>query len=1448
MKLCNSLLIFILLLAGCTPKQQENNTHREAPTYKHEISVNKKLVNSISEIQNSYKLNKPLVETRKIENLIIAVKSMEAYVLNESNLINPEINDSGRMHPSFRLLIEIYTEALNLLLYQDPMSDEVKQLLYNFKGTVLNQCMYSDRFCEEATAFRTPYAVGVLANLFSKDTEKVQLQISQWISEKEKVEKLNELDQHDDPRITKAIKEVVFNYHILKYFGEVETSLTTDMFIQFSGTFFTYVDVTDRSDAFLNNYMTDLTNVLLSQSRQKPSPKSCSIFNVIKREKFNKLVTTLKSGLSVQLTKHYYACHTPEQIAAKIEADEEERKQISLKKIEEEGVWSGYFKNYHARKHILNENFSEVVSSYGLDKDIPIYLINLMDKTYYGKLSFDEKEILFKNLTEDDLVNYIKLSEVYAKINFLYSMQFTFNAYNEAIQEAYAEHGIVNSKFVQDVYDSLKLKTGDVWYSYKEYAEFLRLGLNDIYSKISPDRKKEVEELYKQMRDHKLESTKVANLINVAVSYPIVLATTYIAGTDGGGTIDIKVTFFGGVVDEVKIPTVRPLEGYFIAMLPNILQLVDYGYRGYQPHELERNYGLGAAIRNGFFETVNLDLGEKNQGTIHNLKLFFNRYVEHNQTWAEFAVREIESMRKIKINHWDRLKGICDAPISSERKILLNDLYDNLYMDTKATPGSVSETDLQFGESVFAKKRYAVGLYNEIQRLKRTYKVIVASLQESGVENQQELVDSMKKAIRPHYTHLNNILVKRSELLQDLDVQGDFCYKALNKMERFQQNLLQRNAVDYVAKLHAAMQLLRKYKFVTDMTEAAGTLTDANEDDEIDNKDVKLTARPIYQAMQEVAKKEATSSADPYQKYLLEELAESKVLRRVVSDLGLVGEEALTEALNLILMPHNMDDEFGYSISGMKVRAKSLDDTDTYLRRQGGFDKSLLILTREDQFFRVREEVKALKASSLDVEKYFAESKRVIDDLATMREELELKEGEEFDVPLNSKLSVKIKNFKSYKDITSIKDAEVKYKADRKEFMISALEALFGLNQKGNQIFNWSQEHIRPKHLGSFYSRNLLDYKNGSLIIPNKIDESDFNLDCALDTPFDQFHATAGCREDGVKASRVVKDFIDRAESFYLGDEELFPLHPGKEVMAEVKAGKIELDEFEQLIQDTYFSSESIANYNPSDTVRYFKYYKRKLEPEEWTWFEGFLAKEFTTGLSKDRLHRPQNVPILPGVYDFEYFMNSWKLGTINDLLLESNTTTIPLFRSYFRSQVMKTINYTDKVIEEMRRAEVNYGNEEVVENDKIVIAKLPEIKFTHEDYQNFKVDPDELRDFVTLKVKERDANSVILLTDVNPKNVGIKLEEDDEEKSNMFEVESYMNNLFSTFEKFHCELMPKAGDIDFDSDLDMKIKDLKSCEQKAKVWIKFKLCKDAQKYAEFNETYNVDLYCAGVE
>ena len=1357
------LILLVLIFAACTKEKTRNNKHDVIPDYKREVNIDEKKIESVQQIQECYNQNRPEIKSQDPSRVLKALAEIEKYVLNEDNLTNPEVHDQGTLRKDFRHLLDLYGYGISLLLSQSHKSKDFSKILDNYKTTIFSDCNIDHIDCKYAAAFKGSYGANILGYLVAKDIDRLKTKDKKDLKENE-------------------IKEVIFGLYVLKNFSERKTDLTGDTFIQFSSVFFSAVDIENITDPIFNKYLLDLQNIMVRKTGKDVSKESCSVFNVIDPLLLKERKSTLKSSFISQLLTHFYKCSTSNEIIGKIIKYEEVKKKYSQEFIEKNGKWFEVKYDIHSRKFVIEKYYKYLIETFKVDKEIPMHVLHLMDQLFYGKIRTNELDALLSRFSQGDMKLLIETAEPYAQLNFLYLMKHTYFTLNLGLEKNYRTHKSVNRDFVQGVYDHLWDGVGDNWIDFKISVSRLNKGISDVFQRLNQKNKSLLKDQYSLLKDKKLDPSNINELINSFVTDPIIIAMTYFSGKSGGGNMQLRSSYLSGLDNLTTVSTMKPLNSYFKTSNRNALQLLDYGYVGFEPTEFEKNVNLSIAVKTGFFDIINFDLGSENKGYAHNLKLFFEKYVEDNRDSLEITNRDVEKLRTLRESHWGRVKKFCENPISVVHKIKYSDLSGMIYLNAKESMRNLGKGDLEHISEFYKKHDRFKYIIREINGLKRTYQVLKTVLFEVG-KDKPSLLKSFRAAMLPHYRSQKNILKASDEFLKDIQGQRS-CLLTLMKMERFKKNILQRQTVMYLSEVYSAMQVLSSLK------------------DNVDG----LNASEIKDELSNIL----SSTNDIYKKRMLEKVINSSVLRVVENQIlvketvggvdqrvATSGYDLLVKAMNLALSVHNMDADFGWPITDMSTRAVSL--TEKFIGYRGGFDEETFKISDFDQRMRIREELYKLSAKAGDMRKYFRGDLEVISEIEGI--------DDEEDVLVNPGIEILSKNYKEFSD--SISSSEKRYKItfrngmSRETFVAYSLEKMFGNNQNGNHMFHWNATISRHNVLTSHFSHILNFYKEGLVNIPKDVENADLDVSCSMDVSFSTQRTVSGCESFSIPASEIVSKYMNLTQLFYLGEDELIPM-----------TGSIDgLDVDNQLVENTLLNSDHIEYYKPGRILNYFQYYKYRERPEKWTWFDQFLADKFTTNEARDQKFHLLNLSVIYGVRNFERYYSDVKKSRYGQFLLPVSSGIQDVMRDYYRSSIMTGISNTEKIIEEVVKLEQTAS-----------LDLFPELRVKNRDVVDLQ--SVSTRGWVDIIIDQRSsgprAGSLILLGDGD------------------YEVGQYKSQQVIDFAKFDCVLLPRVGDSDFNASLyKWMIKDgIENCDVMTKNWIDFKTCEVEKKRAAHFSNY----------
>ena len=1103
---------------------------------------------------------------------------------------------------------------------------------------------------------------------------------------------------------------------------------------------------------------------MVRQSRGSPSISSCSIFDSIDPLLFKEINSLLKSEFISQLTVHFYKCNSSEEIYKRIIEVEDQKKQAAIRVIESHGSWEKIYNDFHYRSYILRKNNQKALESFGIRKELPLSRIYFLDQIFYGKISFSEKSALLNRFTQEELVDLIYQVEQFSQENFLYSMNYTFHTFNSALENSYQRNNNIGKDFVQNVYDKLWEKTGDIWVDYKESIIRLKIVLGDIFIRLNLENRTKYKKDIDSLRGKKLEKTAINNLINLTVTYPIVLATNYIVGKDGGGTMKITVSWVDWLDNSIEISTTNPLRDYFNRDKDINLQLLDFGFLSYKPNEIEKSMGLATAIKTGFFDIINFDLGHPNQGSFHNLELFFKRYVDQNDESLSYSIDIIEDIKKMQENEWPKLQRLCQDSIRSNRKIIIKHLYQDFILDSSEENPGLGRGDLKHIETIMKLGLSIRNLETEINYTKRTYQVIFSAL--LGNESEKLVFkNSLANFFLKRLKVLSHMISLKKQFFKDLGGENYKCLLQLEKFQNYQQNYLQRKTIEYLAKVHAGMNILNQI--------------DISADDDSSRIEEKITNY-------------ADVIRDSVTKELIYEIKDSKVLELIENQLNFSGGNLIHEALNLILLPHNFRGSFGYPISDMNVTTNSLTDPSRYLLRRGNINKFTFVISPQDQYFRVREELKSMTAKVGQLRHFFGSL-----GLAGLSKELQ----DEDIIKLNPNMIVDIENLKHYKE--NLKNSEskrhiVRYNENRSKFVKDALEKFYGNNQDGQQIFNYSTEYKRSDFFQKVLNHNIQNYIDGPFLLPKEIfsfsvqNQKLLDLSCFLDTPFDRLEPSLGCEKISIDSDNIVNNHVKALDLLYFEKDELAPLMEGS-------------DSTTKLVEETYLNNHNIPQYNPGEILRNFRYYKHRESPELWTWFDTFLARHFTTRSGYDNFNTV-TTNFIKGTTLYEFFYKDLIKARYDEQLFELDKEPLKIFRNYYRAPIIRSLILIDNIIDSIVESE--YTKDE---------KDFPQIAIRRKDVSSLY--SENLWDWIDFPVERRSDNSLILL------------------KRDNYESSQYIAQQKIVFKEYQCSLIPQKEDVDYTEKIEKFIRRYdKSCESKVEAWMRAKICAiDLRRKSKFN-------------
>lgn len=1340
-----ALIILSLLstLSACTKKVEQDNSHEQAPTLLESGSNNGlESLDANSKSSHNKKLRNLFVSLRKqivdgsFNDIINGIVQLEEQVVNKKVLSDSSINSNGYLSQEYGNLVSLHGYALSLAVSKYKDSPRVKSLLKNYKELVLYRCSDGRDNCRFSKVFKGSYGVFILSHIINEDIKAISNS-----SEKNNLLKIN---------------STINNLYIAKHLGESHSNRVNRLFVKLSSVFFKSVDINSKISEDYKKYIHDFQNILVRMSKEKNNTEFCKVIKDLNQD-FLVNSNIIKDSFINLLKVSFYECNSKESIIDQISKLQSEENINVSKEIVKKDAWLNVKNNFLYRKSLLKATRQKILNNFSLNKEIPPYISYLMDQIYYGKISENQYTALAQKFNQEDLTQFIKLSLQYVQYNFIYMTHYTFAMFNSSANLSYKKENAITNYFIQNLYDNLVAKTSKPWKRFKQNSNRYLNGLNSIYALLDSDKKKELKPVYDEFIK-KINRQELDSAINHTVTFPILLATKYFIKKSRSGIIELKFNWLNGVDNTITVSVANPFANYFSQDSSfSDIKILDFGYLKYEPTIYEKNMALSLAVKSGFFDVAHLNLEGDKKGLNYNLIALFKAYIEDNTQISNISVRNMQKLKEIKSNHWNRIKNLCQKPLSASYNLNLKDLSYNVHVSGNNLSG-FRKDDQNYIKDIYDIQDKIELEFSEIQDIKRTYQVIKSALNSSDSQTEQ-LLKSLREQILPHVKGMGDIYSFSKSLLAEIDKEQP-CLIVLNKIERFKKNLLQRKIVEQVAKVHSAM------KFINDNRNSVKSMKSVDMQVFIDEK--------------------IKESKDTYLKPVLENITQSNLLSLVEGQLGFSGEKLLVKSLNLALSAHNFKGQFGYPISGIRVKTNDLSSN--FLSYIGGFDGSYFRINSFDEELKLREQIYNLKVPVFQIRKYFKDSQSVLDEVKEM--------SSDSLVALNPEVKIILPTYKKIKDtLNSRKDFnEINFSISKKEFVKKSLESIFGNNQNGDQVFYWSSSSYSSSDW--VFKNNLKSYLREKMVFLESKESSD--LTCLLEYPFGEYGD--GCVKDLVSSQSVVDSFIASADFEYIDQEELYPLIVGSQK-----------DKLDELVSQTLLDSDYIPFYMADNILSEFKYYKYQEEISRWTWFDGMLANYFTTTKVANSSQRLVNISNLPGVSRYEEFYTQVSNARAKNLIFFSNKATHKVMRNYYRHTIISHLDKLDNFIEAI-----------VEKEQTLTKADLPTIYLRSKDIRGLEYKAED--QWLEIPIAKREQGprkgSLILLG-----SAGYELAQ----------LRSYQRKLFSNY---NCDLLPQEGDKNFvPSSASISQSDSR-CIDKVDRWMKKQACKVEKKRASRYNNY----------
>ncbi len=516
---------------------------------------------------------------------------------------------------------------------------------------------------------------------------------------------------------------------------------------------------------------------------------------------------------------------------------------------------------------------------------------------------------------------------------------------------------------------------------------------------------------------------------------------------------------------------------------------------------------------------------------------------------------------------------------------------------------------------------------------------------------------------------------------------------------------------------------------------------------------------------------------------LIEQLTNTNVLEVVETQLGLNGKNLLQEAINLLLIPHNLPNNFGYKITGLS-EANNLNDKNGFLARLGGVNSSYFEISKQDQLFRVREEFRELSVSVGEFRQYFG---KLGIEFAEVPQSLSNDEM----IPLNPAIEFEVENIEFYQhNKTDKKKDTLKafYREKPSDFLLGALEKFYGTNHSDRVFMYHSVGYQLADDFRSFWVSEKNQYLLGPLFSPTSIDVSNPESFCYLDAPFDRLTPLKGCEDIQPSAHFIVDLYNEATEQLYLDKDELSPLS---------NIG----GELGDILDASYFSSRYIVQYDKDQILKDLKYAKFAEQPEKWTRFDQLLANYFTADTKRTSNGQSITVGEIQHTYQYEQFYENFIRLKFDKKLLDIPSSAEKIFRSQLRGKIFSSVNSTEEIIDAILFREHTTSPED-----------YPEISLLKKDLQL--PNQDDLWAWHSFTVDQKRSDGSLIL---------VNREE--------FEIDKFANLQNITFKEYKCSLLPTESDSDYSPQMEQYIQSSASfCTSKVHKWLDYRSCQRSKK------------------
>lgn len=1365
------LILPFLFFSACDSKNDTVNTHLDAPKLEEPNTlVNERSLSTIAQIRSANISARSLWENNRLEQKLSAIDLLAEHALRRSNLNNPDLHDDRTLHSEYRDLIETYAKYLVTLLRANPSSVAVSERLMQFKHHVFDTCSLINRQCRSIRAFKNPYTVSIMAEVISRDMKLLQEGILR------------------PEQLATKRQQLIFSLFVLESLDEAFSQVTSSLYLQFAQVYFNYADIAKIDDSLELAYLSDLKNIFVRQSGRPTTAESCGIFKTIDPLSLKDVVSDLDSGFKSQITSYFYRCNTTEEIVARIFEIESAKSAQFTQRISENGPWSEFSRSYHTRRVVLEQKVPQVLRRYNISQPLSGDLSYFLDQIYFGGILGNEWETLSGTFDDEMLMKLIQSMEQYAQEATLYAMHYTFAVFMESVKKNYELQGqTISEDFASDTFVDLNDRGAFIWKDYKDNVDRLRQLSTDLQSRLSADRRSEVDDIIDHYSRRIFDSANVINMVNTTVTFPILIAMTHYLGKNASGTMKLSFPYLSGTQSELTISVANAFLRYFNPSRAdfNRLQVLDFGSKTFDPKELQRNIGLSMAVKNGFFEVVELDLGNQDKTNYadyaDNVVNFFTTFVDDNDADLGTSDAYINSMETFQNSDWNKTQRLCRSPRLLPRLISITQMQTEPVMGVKDLNEKFGDTFLDRVSTMYDYRTKIFNLREEMNEIKRVYLILRDSLAKNAlltIDLEKQLIALMA----PHLQASNSMQALLDSMIEGLTVRGHDCLYQLEKMQRFQQNLMQRKHVRYLIDIHAFMTILREFDPVDLRSMGAKEL------------------QPILDGLRgtDIGVESFVLEA------LLSKIQDSEVLSWLEENTSIRGYALLSEAFNLMVSPHNIENvKFGFFVKDISETTENLQGN--FLKRRGEMDRNQVVLSRRDQEFIMRSMMLGLEVTKADIKKYFGDG----------YEFFQVNSLEDDDiVALNPGLTIDIDTFQKYDD--ALKTTEnrhaIEYSESVEGFVLNAMEGMHS-TKTSSMFFSW-----RVNNDGNIFDDKRVAEREIYIHDDHYVADDESDLTCIFNTGFDTTDEKPGCTRKTRPASQLITDFIKYTEFFYYDEESgLYPLvrqvdDESGSAEASEDLSNIEESYLDEIVRASLLASDHFDYYDKGRVLKFFQYYGFLEDITKWTFFDDYIATDFTVNSVPDTRVQFVYVPITPGDSLMRGYFTELTDSRYEEYMLPASDSAEVILRDGYRTTITSFMHKIHEIETEILKIE---RDEELV---------LPMVGLKIKDIANSKSEGDK-DDFVFLDYPRRDNGGFHLLGE--------------SEDYEMFSFRENKENVFGAYEtirdvldvedgrsRYECFMLPKTGDSDYSAEIGEFMQESdESCQKKAEAVVRLQYC-----------------------